>query len=420
MYLRPYVGQSSQPKYRIPQHTREIVKGSANSLHYYILKNGEGSRSANFIRLWAIASPPRTDGTIKLVVENFLEKVMCRAFQSLPAETLEQTFGPCPQGQYSGTGLNVITPLAQGRSLSPHVKHRVVQLLYQSPDPEIRQWAGIRNNPDHPMGRKFGSDRLPTRQYMDRKGYYNAIRDAIKTSSNVEKAISIQVDEEIWAPFEGALVDPQSWSQSTLVELQRNETTMVAETVSPVGTSEASIGVVFETTPLHDYYDKDAVISVPWGLRESGLQDTNSLIWPFDLRKYTHIPGSFQVTPAPPVNRKILHAATQKLITGSRLRIVIICGCIEDVVIPPHAWAMTLTLNDISYDSWIETRQDKIARIFVRAPVPLSELWASHGRQAFQLSTIFLFMSAVLDVAIFPKFYESALALTLVNGPGLR
>ncbi|KAL3472578.1 hypothetical protein BJX99DRAFT_272814 [Aspergillus californicus] len=298
---------------------------------------------------------------------------------------------------------------------SPHVKHRIVQLLCQSPDPEIRQWADIRNNPDHPMGRKLCSDKLPARQYMDREGYYNAIREAIKTSSNVEEALSIQVDEEIWAPFEQELMDPQSWSQSTLIELQRNETTMVvAETVSPVGTSEASIGVVFETSPLHDYYDKDAVISVPWGLRESGLQDTNSLIWPFDLRKYTHIPGTFQVTPAPPVNRKILHAATQKLIAGSRLRIIILCGCIEDVVIPPHAWPVTLTLNDIRYDSWIETRQDKIARIFVRAPVPLSELWSSHGRQAFELSTIFLFVSAVLDVTIFPKFYESAMALTLM------
>jgi hypothetical protein len=151
-YLRPYVGQSNEPKYRIPQHTREILKGSMASLHYYIIRSGKGLRSANFIRLWTISFPPRTDGTVKLVFENFLEMVFCRAFQSLPAATLEQTFGPCPQGQYAGMGLNVISPLLQGIALAPHVRHRAAQLLLQSPDPELRQCAGIRNNPDHPMG----------------------------------------------------------------------------------------------------------------------------------------------------------------------------------------------------------------------------------------------------------------------------
>lgn len=74
--------ESNQPKYRIPQHTREIMKVSMASPHYYIIKNGKGLRSADFIRLWTIPLPPRTDDTIKLVFENFLEMVLCRAFQS--------------------------------------------------------------------------------------------------------------------------------------------------------------------------------------------------------------------------------------------------------------------------------------------------------------------------------------------------
>ncbi|KAL4913283.1 hypothetical protein BDW62DRAFT_192939 [Aspergillus aurantiobrunneus] len=53
-----------------------------NRLYYYILKNGESLRSANFVRLWTISFPPQTDGTVKLVIEKFLEMVMRRAFQS--------------------------------------------------------------------------------------------------------------------------------------------------------------------------------------------------------------------------------------------------------------------------------------------------------------------------------------------------
>ncbi|KAL2822652.1 hypothetical protein BJX63DRAFT_441250 [Aspergillus granulosus] len=298
--------------------------------------------------------------------------------------------------------------VVQGISLSPQTRHQIAENLRQSPDPEIRRWPDIRK--DRQISQNSGSDELPSRRYMDKESYYDAIHRAIKSSSCMEESTSIQVDEEMWAPFEGELVDPQSWAQSTLDKLQWDED----ETVSPVGTSEACIGVVFETTPLQDYNENGKLISVPWGLRESGFKDTNSLIWPFDLRKYANIPGTFQVAPHRPADSELLHDATQELIAGSRLRIVIMCGDIEDTIVPRHAKAVTLTLNDMTYNSWIETRQHKVARIFIRASIPLSELLACHGRRAFELSTIFLFVSAMTDVKIYPTFYESAMALTLI------
>jgi hypothetical protein len=231
------------------------------SLHYYIIKSGKGLRSANFIRLWAIPFPPRRDGTVKLVFENFLEMVFCRAFQSLPAATLEQTFAPCPQGQYAGTGLNVISPLLQGIGLS--------------------------------------------------------------------------------------------------------------------------------TAPLHDYNEGGRVISVPWGLRETGFQESNSLVWPFDLRKYAHIPGTFQVTPSRPDDCNILRDATQKLILVADSELLL-CGDVQDIILPHGAEKVTLTLCDVAYDTWIETKKEKVTRIFIRAPIPLSELRSSHGRQSFELTNSLL------------------------------
>ncbi|KAL2864802.1 uncharacterized protein BJX67DRAFT_389692 [Aspergillus lucknowensis] len=281
-----------------------------------------------------------------------------------------------------------------GISLSPQARYQIAECLRQSPDPEIRQWPDIRK--DRPISQKSGADKLPPRRYMDKETCSDAIRQAIKTTLCMEESTSIQVNEEMWAPFEGELVDPQSWARSILGKLQWNED----ETVSPVGTSEACIGVVFETALLQDYNENGKLISVPWGLRESGLQETNSLIWPYDLRKIRQYTRNLSGRP--------------ELIAGSRLRIVIVCGDIEGTVVPRHAKAASLVLNDMTYNSWIETRKEKVARIFIRAPIPLSELLACHGRWAFKLSTIFLFVSSVTGLKIYPSFYESGMALTLV------
>ncbi|XHG03232.1 hypothetical protein AWENTII_006548 [Aspergillus wentii] len=371
-YLRIYVGQSKKPKLRIPQHIREIMKGSRRSLHYYIINNGQGSRHANFIRLWTIPFPPRIDSMIMLVFENFLELVMCRAFQSLPASSLEEIFGPCPAGQYSGIGLNVMSPLLQGRSLSPYSRHKVVQLLSDSPDHEIREWALHRNNENHQLRRTSNSEELPMRSQMDKEGYESAFSQAISTSLSLEEAPLIQAGENIWGPLQVHLVDPQSWFRSTMAKLQQYDSTIETgpKMISPIGNSEASIGVVFETTPLHDYEESGQVISIPWGLRESGFRASNSLIWPFDLRRYVYIPERFQVQSFSAYERNILRDASQELIAGTRLRVIIICGDIEEIIVPTDAKKVVLTLNNMAYNTWVEIQQKKIARVFIRAPTP--------------------------------------------------
>lgn len=90
--------------------------------------------------------------------------------------------------------------------------------------------------------------------------------------------------------------------------------------------------------------------------------------------------------------------ATQKLIAGIRLRIVIMCGDVQDIILPHGAEKVTLTLCDVAYDTWIETKKEKITRIFIRAPIPLSELRPSHGRQSFELTNIFRFVSAMEQI----------------------
>lgn len=72
-----------------------------------------------------------------------------------------------------------------------------------------------------------------------------------------------------------------------------------------------------------------------------------------------------------------------------------------------------ITLFETRYSAWIETEQSKITRIFIRAPEPLSGLWASHGREAFNLTNVFRFLSAIIDIKIFSNFFESASVVAL-------
>ncbi|KAE8418675.1 hypothetical protein BDV36DRAFT_308414 [Aspergillus pseudocaelatus] len=416
-YWRPYVGQSNQPIERIPQHIRAIHNGSENSLHYYIIKQGNGSRRANFIRLWTIPFPPNTDKAVKMVFENFLEKIMCRAFQSLPAKTLELFFGPCPQGQYSGMGLNIVTPLLQGKELGPQIRHRLIQSLEDSSDPEIHNWPKIRNGLDYKTDRQSVKERLPYRKHMSVKDYYAALYQAIESNANLKESLLIQLDDNSWGTFEGELLDIDSWFQSISAKIRQQEPTCQAGFIAPVGTIEASVGIILDLTPLREYNVQDRTVSLPWGLRESGFNELNSIIWMHNLQKYVHIPGSFQVAPPRPIDRETLRTATRQLILGSRLRVIIICGdSAQEAALPDNAplKKVTLSLAEMEHDAWIEISQHKITRIFIRAPAPLSELWTKYGKEAFQLTNVFRFVSAITDLTIFPSFYESALCVSLI------
>jgi hypothetical protein len=50
------------------------------------------------------------------------------------------------------------------------------------------------------------------------------------------------------------------------------------------------------------------------------------------------------------------------------------CGDIEDVILPANTKEVILSIDHMTYNTWVEIQQMKVARIFIRAPAPLSEL----------------------------------------------
>ena len=94
--------------------------------------------------------------------------------------------------------------------------------------------------------------------------------------------------------------------------------------------------------PLHDYPSESSpqsqAVKLPWGLRETGFTESNSLVWTYNLQRYVHIPNTFQVFPPRPIHIGTLRRETHNLILGSRLRIIIICGDnAEKLALPDNA-----------------------------------------------------------------------------------
>ncbi|KAJ5832016.1 hypothetical protein N7474_000327, partial [Penicillium riverlandense] len=283
-YWRPYVGQSSDLAQRIPQHCRAIRLGKSGALHYYIItkKPAADFRLANFIRLWVIESPWETDDLIIHAFENFLEMTFARAFQTMAPTILEEYFGPCPDGTYSNVGLNVVPPLMQGRELAPTVCGNFVKLLESSQDPEIREWPEVRAREQREFKPKASKGRITAVLTLTPEQYINCLHDAIKTKPNTSGSIAWPAKEKVpWMPQrnEQGLVDLKTWYKRVSDKNICESNNLVA----PVGTVAASIGIVLDSVPCHDYGNN---IFLPWGLTESGFTQENSLIWIANFQKY--------------------------------------------------------------------------------------------------------------------------------------
>jgi hypothetical protein len=113
------VGQANVVHHRWETHARCILQRDYDTLHYFILQLGGGHRTANLLQLWEIGRNLLPEGApwpLHQMLKNVLEMLFCRAFQCLLGKQLEPYFGPAnsESGEYSNTGLNVLSPLLQG------------------------------------------------------------------------------------------------------------------------------------------------------------------------------------------------------------------------------------------------------------------------------------------------------------------
>jgi hypothetical protein len=112
-FWRAYVGQSKSAAIRIEQHLAAHRNQWKNSLHYYFVAEGNGTRHMNFIFLWSVPLSfvqDKSARTSVVLLNNILETLMCYAFQSLPSASIKKFMDL----DIRTIGLNVFPPLSMG------------------------------------------------------------------------------------------------------------------------------------------------------------------------------------------------------------------------------------------------------------------------------------------------------------------
>ncbi|KAL4908410.1 hypothetical protein BDW74DRAFT_175093 [Aspergillus multicolor] len=396
-YWRPYVGQSHHPKHRIMQHITAILNGEDSTLHYYIVAQGAGHRSVNFIKLWTLVWPDHIDEQTPLVFANILEMFMARCFQSLAPGILKEYFGS--ETEYSGTGLNVVPPLLQGISLTPRARYSYSLQLEKSPDLEIREWPHYRQEQ-----RKKAQPKAWTGPRLKRDEYLAALTSAASEQLGITDLKAMDTTPLPTAPFD----------MHACLRMVKNAMIDSRELVGPRGTRNAQVGIILdqnsylaESQPMsHGAADQCAV---PWGIRESGFSEKNSLIWSFTF--YQEIPKQSTTLcfkQLRPEEADAISQANKSLIQASNLRFIIFSGA-EITRLLGLGHPVHLSFNGIRLKTYIEHDGACIKRVYIHASRPLSILWANAGPQITIWCELSKFTATVLGLgAINATYYERA------------
>uniref|UniRef100_A0A093V5P7 Uncharacterized protein n=1 Tax=Talaromyces marneffei PM1 TaxID=1077442 RepID=A0A093V5P7_TALMA len=309
-YFRSYVGQSNFPKRRENYHINAILANYDSALHYHVPIKGYGHRHPNFIQLWK-TGPDQVgefyDQTLLILVKNILEMVPCMAFQTLPPTILKEYFEPENVQNSTMLGLNIVPPLYQTVSLGQEVSGGFFGVVKPHRLGVFRSaytWSLLPDKTPHV---------ITNEDYVE----------AVKTGTKVNRLLSrLVIPGENTSPVrkDGNI---EEWFIGLCNGL---ETTLSDETTRriPFGSLEAKIGVVFDQVYQKEGMDEST--GLPYGIKQSGFNETNILAWPWSFRQYTSADACRPINSITRTELVLVRNYTKDLIARSRLQVIILCG----------------------------------------------------------------------------------------------
>lgn len=186
-----------------------------------------------------------------------------------------------------------------------------------------------------------------------------------------------------------------------------------------MGTPQAHIGIVLDEiwTAPDDYATEFTSgihhTTLPWGIRQSGFNNTNSLIWNFDFLESSIFETDFSVSSRTPTWLEKLGAVNQSLIANSSLRIIVLCGAkIIKCIGIQNAVPMKLELPIGNFDAYADVEGDFIERIYIHCPISIGSLWNNSLQSNSRISELFRFISLMTcTVNISPYFAQNSSAI---------
>ncbi|KIM99813.1 hypothetical protein OIDMADRAFT_55715 [Oidiodendron maius Zn] len=407
-YVRFYVGQSIVVALRLDTHCRHILQGAFDTLHYYILNMGDGHRRANWLQLWSMPEEMQYRETFSgfsiSIIQCCLEMMFCRAFESLPNQTLAEYFGTALHGQYSGRGLNVLSPLLQPVDLclleSSRSQHR--SRLSSSSDPEVASWPAVRVK----MIAKERQDAFATSKALPPSisAYGRLIQEQLQAqnvehfSLNALLSKSRFQTEHFRLEYQFAKAFGESDNFHTL----------------PFGSLEATVCVVLDNRHIDIGTKTSESGWIPWLLRSVGFHEGNALLFTYNhtyrglYNSITNPEGEDRIA----LRRKF----TRLLINNSNLRIVLLCGPLsrDEILASIRSGTAavdgpyTLDFRRQKLSCWLQRHPNNyICRMFIESPEPFPVLLGSNWRKSTKLGEVFKIAVALTDIKVDAYHFES-------------
>ena len=246
--------------------------------------------------------------------------LFCRAFQCLLGKQLEPYFGPAnsESGEYSNTGLNVLTPLLQGHFGADNARESSRNNLSTfSRDPEIRAWPGERRRQikesrvaallceeasSHPLQITTTEVRL--------QAFQGLCAHASSPAPNAESALE----------YLRSKVGPSARSGLDVRSEIRGCFVPDMSPTFPIGSSaHASIGFIVDQLSID--LDEGAG-GVPCSLAKLGIHVDNSMIWTYN---HTEL-GLLNAVPNNSSYQSCCNLFSWRLIEGSSVKVILFCG----------------------------------------------------------------------------------------------
>ncbi|TPX17021.1 uncharacterized protein E0L32_012331 [Thyridium curvatum] len=384
-YFRLYHGQAKCASRRILREHNQAIFSSANdTLHYYILWVGNGHRVANFLKAWALPREHReTHGKDwSDMMMTFLEYVIIRAFRAHHGLLYYGESDDSPLG----FGLNVMSPLVQGRAVSDVLRADFKGPLLHSPDLQIAFWP------------KFRSSQTASANGLGRSAPRPLFR--LDFSAALSKAVN---NDELYQLLLDAFTADLALPRPTINDIPF------------FGNLGAKIGFLLDIVRISPVVDgcpaESSEDDLPWALKGCQFKKDNVLVWTFDFKKLSGLGSENCAEVDEPRNTELL-AKHSALVGASHAKVILVCGPrAENIVrhLPRVSRQKDLELRGFKYPLYVMDTGPLAKRLFVRCPKIPADRRSMMNTMACRLCEALRFAISIVDIRdIRPYFLESS------------
>lgn len=397
-YNRRYVGQTVDAKRRIArEHFQGLLNHSTQSLHHFCVWIGNGTREANFIRLWSCPSEDdilECEGATETwneVQQSLLEALFCKAFQT--HHGVLDRHEPNKLQKISSYGLNVLSPLWPSRKRPTFQQVKFVHEIDSTPDPQILYWKKVLRPRRKAQEQEKEKQQCEASLGMRNFDYHGAFKESLS---------QIPSDHNLFEAFKASFAQPRPDPKPLTQDIQYfgNRSAQFAFVLDFAVTAPEFDGLAEE---IDSEKKISSTIDLPWALQGCQFNATNVLVWTFNFKAFSSLNKEHVHYPAS--DQSFLYAKFKmhrELLDHSNAKVIFICGAYAARALhfAFKSKQLLLELRGFKYPLYIEisTSAQITHRLFILCPSIPARIWSNGRGNSAKLSEAIRFGIKLLNI----------------------